>query len=165
MTSNTNISKTVSHSIVNYTVFWNCVTIPFTCIYADCFNRLRFLGKVSTKLPKCTFLGNLRTITQEGNIETRQMTPFFSSIFSNLTVCNIHFWIWKYSKLISFSPPFCPLWSAKYLNFWPKATNSDSSLHFSLESRRPEVTNEIMLFYLYNITKNMNFFSYHPRVH
>ena len=27
------------------------------------------------------------------------------------------------------------------------------------------VTNEIMLFYLYNITKNMNPFSYHPKLH
>ena len=35
---------------------------------------------------KCTFLDNLRTITQEKNINTRQMTPFFSSTFSDLKV-------------------------------------------------------------------------------
>ena len=28
------------------------------------------------------------------------MTPFFSSAISNLTVCNVHFWIRKYSKFI-----------------------------------------------------------------
>ena len=28
---------------------------------------------------KCTFLDNLRTITQEGKMESRQMAPFFSS--------------------------------------------------------------------------------------
>ena len=39
------------------------------------------------------FLDNLRTITQEGNMETRQMAPFFPSTFSALTVCNIHFGI------------------------------------------------------------------------
>ena len=33
-------------------------------------------------------------------METRQMIPFLSSTFSALTVSNIHFWIWKYSKLI-----------------------------------------------------------------
>ena len=32
---------------------------------------------------------NLRTTTQKGNMETRQMTPFLSSTFS--AVCNIHF--------------------------------------------------------------------------
>ena len=52
------------------------------------------------------FLDNLRTITQEENMETRQMTPFFSSTFSDLTVCNIHFWIWKYSKFIFMWSPF-----------------------------------------------------------
>ena len=35
----------------------------------------------------------LRTITQEGNMETRQMAPFFSSTLSALTACNIHFCI------------------------------------------------------------------------
>ena len=34
---------------------------------------------------------NLRTITQQGNMETRQMAPFFSSTFYALTACNIHF--------------------------------------------------------------------------
>ena len=63
---------------------------PFRCKYVNCFNRLRFLADVSTKLRKSTFLDNLRTISQEGNMETRQMTPFFSSTFSDLTVSNIH---------------------------------------------------------------------------
>ena len=36
---------------------------------------------------------NLRTITQKWNLETRQMAPFFSSPFSAITVCNIHFCI------------------------------------------------------------------------
>ena len=30
---------------------------------------------------KSTFLDNLRTVTQEGNIETRQIPPFFCSLF------------------------------------------------------------------------------------
>ena len=36
-------------------------------IHVNCFGRLRFLAEVD----------NLWTIIQEGNMETRQMTPFF----------------------------------------------------------------------------------------
>ena len=42
---------------------------------------------------------NLRTITQEGNMETRQMAPFFSSTFYALTARNIHF---LYLKMLIF---------------------------------------------------------------
>ena len=80
---------------------------PSRCTYVNCF-RPKFLAEVSTKLQKTHFLEYLKTITQEGNMETRQMTPFFSSTFSDLTVCNIHFWIWKYSKFIFM---WCPVWS------------------------------------------------------
>ena len=52
----------------------------------NCFNRLRFLAEVNTKLQKMHFLDNLRIITQEGCIKTRQMTPLFSPTFSNLFV-------------------------------------------------------------------------------
>ena len=53
--SNTHTSETVSHSIINNTNFWKCVTRPFRCIYVNCFNRLRFLAEVSTKLQKMHF--------------------------------------------------------------------------------------------------------------
>ena len=35
----------------------------------------------------------LKTTTQKGNVETRQMTPFFPPPFPALSVCNIHFCI------------------------------------------------------------------------
>ena len=60
-------------------------------IHINCFNRLRFLAEVRTKLKKCAFLDNLRTITQERNMEAGQMTPSFSFTFSALTVCDIPF--------------------------------------------------------------------------
>ena len=66
---------------------------------------------------KCTILANSRTITQERKKETRQMTPFFSSTFWALTVCDVHFCIWKLPKFIFMGSSFCPFWSAKYLNF------------------------------------------------
>ena len=53
--SNINISKTVSHSIINNTIFWKCVTRTSRCIYVNCCNRSRFLAKVSTKLQKMYF--------------------------------------------------------------------------------------------------------------
>ena len=52
-----------------------CVKRPFRCIYEE----------------KKTFLDNSTTITQEGNTETRQMTPFDSSTFSALTILNFRF--------------------------------------------------------------------------
>ena len=126
-TSNPNISKTVCHSIINNTIFWKCIIKPIRCIYVILLNSFRFLAEVSTKLHKMHFLDNLRTIIQEGNMETRQMTPFLSSTFSDLAVYNIRFQIWKYSKFIF---KWSPLWSilvCKITLFWPKATNSDNS--------------------------------------
>ena len=68
-TSNTHTSEIVSR--IKNTNFWKCVTRPFRCMYVNCFNPLRFLPEVSTKLQKMHFLDNLRTITQEGSMETK----------------------------------------------------------------------------------------------
>ena len=61
----TNISWTVAQTPINHSIFWNSVMRTFRCTYVI------------------------------GNMETRQMTPIFSSTFSALTACNIHFFIWK----------------------------------------------------------------------
>ena len=39
------------------------------------------------------FLDNIRAIAQERNMETRQVTLFFSFTLTARTVYNIHFWI------------------------------------------------------------------------
>ena len=49
-TLNTHTIKTVSHSIINNINFWKSKTRTFRCIYINCFNQLRFLTEVSTKL-------------------------------------------------------------------------------------------------------------------
>ena len=77
-----NISWTVAQTPINYSIFWKSVMRTFRCIYVNCFNRLRFLAEVSTKLQKMHFLDNLRTITQERNMGTGQMTPFFHLLFA-----------------------------------------------------------------------------------
>ena len=51
-------------------------------------------------LLRSTNFGNLRTITQEGKKETRQMNQFFSFTFWALTVWDIHFCMLKLSKFI-----------------------------------------------------------------
>ena len=86
---------------------------------------------------KYTFLDNLRTITQEENMETRQITPFFSSTFSALTVTFI-FVFENSQNSFSCCPPFGRCWSVKYLNFGPKAIWTAD--HTFLESRHPEAT-------------------------
>ena len=53
-------------------------------IYVNCLNRLRILAEVSTKFQKMhSFVDNLRTITEERNMETRQVTPLFICFFSS----------------------------------------------------------------------------------
>ena len=63
-------------------------------------------------------------------MEARQMTPFFSSIFSDLFVIFISEFENTQNSFLC-RPPFGSFWSVKYLNFWPKATDSASSSHFS----------------------------------
>ena len=140
-TSNTHTIETVSHSIINNINFWKCVTRPFRCTYVKCFNRLIFLAEVSKKLQKMYILDNLSTITQEGCMETRQMIPFFLSIFSNLFAIIISEFE-NAQNSFSCGPAVGPFWSVKYLNVRPKVTDSDSSLHFT-KSRHPEVTNNL----------------------
>ena len=108
-----------------------CVTRIFRHISVNCFNRLRFLAEVSSNLQKCTFLDNFSTITQEGNTKTRQMTLFSSSTFSDLTFCIIISKFENTQNYFSPGPHFGPFWSVKPLNFWPKATDSDSLSYFS----------------------------------
>ena len=90
-----NISWIVAQAPINHIIFCKSIMITFRCIYVNCLTDLVFLLRSAQNCKQFTFLGNLSTITQEGNMGTRRMTPFFSSTFSTLTVCNIHFCIWK----------------------------------------------------------------------
>ena len=83
-------------------------------------------------------MDNLQTITQEGNMETRQMTPFFSSTFYALFVTFI-FIFGNSQNSFSCGVPFGPFWSVKYLNFGQKLPIRTTH-HTFLESEHPEVT-------------------------
>ena len=68
-----NISWTVGQTSINHIIFWKSIRRIFRCIYVNCCN---ILGKIGKNALFC-----LRTITQEGSMETRQMTPFFVYFF------------------------------------------------------------------------------------
>ena len=109
--------------------FWKCVTRPFRWIYVNCFDRLNFLADISIKLQKMHLFRQFQGHKSEGNMETKQMTPFFSSTFFALTVFNF---ISEFENTQnSFS---CgQFWSAKNLWIW-------AAHHTFLESRHPEVS-------------------------
>ena len=44
---------------------------------SNAYNSLRFVADISKKFKKNTIFDNLRTITQEGDMKTRQITPSF----------------------------------------------------------------------------------------
>ena len=98
-----NISWTAAQTPINHINFWKSVMRNFRCIYVNCFNKLNlgFLLRSAQNCKECTFLDKLRTITQEENMETRQMSLFTPSPFPAPTVYNndIHFCIWKKVKI------------------------------------------------------------------
>ena len=107
-----NISWTVAQTSINHIIFWKTVIRILRSIYVNCFNRRRFLTAVSAKLQKMHFFGYLRTITQEGSMKTRQMTPF-----SHLPFLLFHFKtntpfsaVLSFSKIISTLRPGLTKW-------------------------------------------------------
>ena len=55
-----NVSWTVAQTPINHIIFWKTVMKIFRSIYVNCFNRLRFLAEVSTKLQKMHFFGQFK---------------------------------------------------------------------------------------------------------
>ena len=70
-----NISWRVVQTPINHIIFWKSVMRTFRL------TDLVFLLRSAQNCKKCTFSDSLRTITREGNMETRQKNPFFSSTF------------------------------------------------------------------------------------
>ena len=54
------ISWMVAQTPINHIIFWKTVIRTFRFIYVNCFNRLRFLAKVSTTLKKIHFFGQFK---------------------------------------------------------------------------------------------------------
>ena len=95
----------------------------------NCFNRLRVLAEVSTKLQKMHLSKNLKTITWERNMETRPIILFFFHLLLPLYLFEIFIAEFENTQILfSCGPPFGPFWPVKYLNFWPETINLVSSL-------------------------------------
>ena len=104
-----------------------------------------FLLRSAQVCKKLTLLGNLRTITKEG--KKRLGKWFFSSTFWGVTVCDIHFCIWKLSKFIFIGSSLCPFWSPKYLNFGSVSSETrilSRSIQETYTLRK--VKNQVLLF-------------------
>ena len=107
------------------------------------FNRLTFLAEVITKLQKMHLFRQFKDHNSGSKHENLTNDPIFLSAFFDLTVCNFFSEFESTQNSFSCGPPFGSSWSVKYLNFWPRATDSDSSSHFFLETRHPEVTKNL----------------------
>ena len=91
-----NISWMVAQTPINHIISWKSVVRTLRCNVKVSLTDLGFLLNSAKICKKCTFLLNLRATTQEENMKIRQIISFyFSSTFSTLTVCKIHFCIWK----------------------------------------------------------------------
>ena len=71
-------------------------------------------------------------------METRQITPFFFIYFFRSN-CIIHFWIWKYSKLV---PPLVHS-GLKNISIFGQKLPIQTAHHAFLESRLPDVTKNL----------------------
>ena len=90
-----NISWTVVRTSINHTIFWKSAMRTLMCVYANCFNRLRFYAEVSTKLWKMHLFGQFTDHNSGRKHGNQANDPIFSSTFFALTVCNTYFYIWN----------------------------------------------------------------------
>ena len=85
------------------------------------------------------FFGQFKDYNSGKKHGNQRNSPIFSSTFSALTVCKIHFYIWQWSKFIFMWSPFNLFWSVKYLNFGQKLPIRTAH-HTFIESRHPKIT-------------------------
>ena len=69
-------------------------------ISSNSFNILRFFCWGHHKIEKMHFFWQFKYHNSGKENENYKNDPIFSSTFSALPACNIHFWIWKYLKFI-----------------------------------------------------------------
>ena len=73
----------------------------------------------------------MQGLTQKGNMETRQMTHFLHLLFPLWLFVTFVSEFENTQSSFSCGPSFDPVWYVKYLKFWPKTTDLDSSSYFS----------------------------------
>ena len=119
----TNNSWTVAQTSINHINFWKSVIWTFRCIYVNSLEQAQVSCWSHLKIAKkMHFLDNLSTMTQEGNMEARQITPLFYLLclqhsFFHLTIVQIHFHV---------VPTLLHSCLYKEPQFWAKTTDLDS---------------------------------------
>ena len=102
-----------------------------------CFRIFKNKQDKNGKNKKCTIFGNLRTITQEGKKETRQMTPFLFFLSTFWAVCDNHFFVFENCQnSFSWGPPLVHAalqntWILK-LKAWDQNFVPFSSIHIQV---------------------------------
>ena len=76
-----NISWTVAPTPINHSIFWKSVMRTFRCIYVNCFNRLRFLAEISTKLQRKHFFGQFKVHNSGRKKRKLDKWPHFLNLF------------------------------------------------------------------------------------
>ena len=87
----------------------------FQMKYVNCFNRLRFLAEVSTKLLKIHFYRQIKGHNSGRKLKNQTNDLIFSSTFSTLFVIFI-FVFENNQNSFSCCPPFDPFWFVKFCN-------------------------------------------------
>ena len=121
------ISWAVAHTPINHIICWKNVMRTLRYNMQIFLSVLVFLLKSEKNCKKCTFLNNLRVITQEGDMKIRQMTSFFSSTFPTVT----HLFL--YLKIVTIHFHVALLWPilvCEIPQFWAKATDLNSPSYF-----------------------------------
>ena len=116
---------------ISNTIFWKYVARPFRCIYVNCFYRIRFLAEVSIKLQKMHFFRQFFDHNSGRDMENRKMTLFFYLIFPLWLFVTFISEFENNSKFIFMWSPLLSILVCESLNFWAKATDSESSSYFS----------------------------------
>ena len=126
---------------------------------------LDLLLKSTKKCKKDTIFDNLRTITQKGDMKTRQMTTFFSSAFRSLTVSESHFSVWKLSKLIFIGSPLSPIMVCKIPEFWRWKLWLQDFVSFNSENIHFEESKKNKFYFFYRVENKFQNFKGNPMVY
>ena len=112
-----NILWIVAQNSIKNTIFWKSMMRSFRWIEINCFNRFRFLAEVSTNLQKMHYFGQFKDHNSRRKKGNYTNDSIFSSTFWAVTVCDIHFCIWKLSKFIFMGSSF-PFVCSGLQNTW-----------------------------------------------
>ena len=125
---------------MNHIIFWESLMRTFRCIYVNCFNRLRCLVAISTKLQRKHFFGQFKVHNSGRKKRKLYNWPHFLNLFFPLWLFVTFIFVFENSQnSFSCGPPFGLFWSVKFLNLGQKIPIRTAHQTF-LESKHHGVT-------------------------